>query len=124
MSGGALQDIWSVLLLHGIACSWRVDMSAEKQSLRWVVEKWFGSELRARIRLLRTAQPLQAQYRCVRVEAASQSGPLSIVFFRHGDGSWYVFPPEDKRPAIGVPGHARVSSNFRSGAKAGAVLVA
>ncbi|CAE6843623.1 hypothetical protein [Paraburkholderia domus] len=97
-------------------------MSADKQSLRWIIEKWFGSELRARIYLMRTAQSLRARCRCVRVEAPSQSGPLSILFFRHEDGSWYVFPPEEKRPEIGVAGHAPASSNFSIGKQGGAVL--
>ena len=38
--------------------------------------------------------------RCVRVETEQPGGLLSIVFFRHDDGSWNVFPPAMERPAM------------------------
>lgn len=77
-------------------------MSTSKQSLRWVVEKWFGSNLSASIRLTRAKESWRKPCRCVRVEAVFGSDPFSILFFRHDDGSWYVFPPEERRLEIGV----------------------
>lgn len=85
-------------------------MSTVNQSLRWVVEKWFGADLSASIRLTRDGRSRQRQCRCVRVEAARRSGPFSILFFRHEDGSWYVFPPRGNRPEIGIARHAKASS--------------
>jgi hypothetical protein len=38
--------------------------------------------------------------RFVRVEALRPTGLLSIIFFRHDDGTWNVFPPSMPRPAI------------------------
>ena len=98
-------------------------MSTVNQSLRWVIEKWFGADLSACIRLTRAGQSCQRQCRCVRVEAARQSGPFSILFFRHEDGSWYVFPPGGNRPAIGIARHAAASSpNMFVGARSHLVM--
>jgi len=35
--------------------------------------------------------------RYVRVEAVRPTGVLALLFFRHDDGSWQVFPPEEIR---------------------------
>ncbi|WP_234825198.1 hypothetical protein [Cupriavidus necator] len=32
----------------------------------------------------------------VQVEVEQASGALSLLFFRHADGSWCVFPPCDR----------------------------
>ncbi|MEZ2305311.1 hypothetical protein AB6809_01560 [Paraburkholderia sp. RCC_158] len=39
--------------------------------------------------------------RCVCVEAQREAGALTLFFFRHGDGLWHVFPP-DERPAMRI----------------------
>jgi hypothetical protein len=39
-----------------------------------------------------------ARYVCI--EAEHPGGPLAIIFFRHDDGTWNVFPPQAKRPSM------------------------
>ncbi|OAJ53493.1 hypothetical protein A6V36_28755 [Paraburkholderia ginsengiterrae] len=41
-----------------------------------------------------------SRVRNVRLEGLISSGPLTIIFFRHGSGSWDVFPPVPEAPAI------------------------
>ncbi|WP_154678205.1 hypothetical protein [Paraburkholderia nodosa] len=33
--------------------------------------------------------------------AARASGTLAIMFFRHGDGPWFVYSPESRQPVMG-----------------------
>jgi hypothetical protein len=40
--------------------------------------------------------------RYVRVEAMHRSRPLAIIFFRHNDGSWCVFPPDGERLSMNI----------------------
>ncbi|WP_167368802.1 hypothetical protein [Paraburkholderia tuberum] len=48
-----------------------------------------------------TIIPLHALVeRYVWLEGAISSRPLTIVFFRHGKGSWDVFPPVEQAPAM------------------------
>jgi hypothetical protein len=28
------------------------------------------------------------------------NGPIAIIFFRHDDGTWNVFPPQARRPSM------------------------
>lgn len=62
-------------------------------SLRALVEKWLSpSEANpARVACFRH---LANRKGClVQVESMHPTRRLSIAFFRHGDGAWYVFPP-------------------------------
>lgn len=36
------------------------------------------------------------------VKTSHPSGELEIVFFRHGDGSWFAFPADNNRPTMSV----------------------
>ncbi|MDW9247733.1 hypothetical protein C7S13_4746 [Burkholderia cepacia] len=38
--------------------------------------------------------------RCVCVESRRDADPVALYFFRHGDGSWCVFPPMSDRQAF------------------------
>lgn len=60
--------------------------------LRMVVDKWLAPTPGTSIRVERIAAGIQGTQR-VRVELEGPRGTLSLVFFRHGDGAWYVFPP-------------------------------
>ncbi|RKE36356.1 hypothetical protein B0G76_2527 [Paraburkholderia sp. BL23I1N1] len=40
--------------------------------------------------------------RCVRVDALRREGAVALLFFRHDDGAWRVFPPDVQRPAMRV----------------------
>ena len=73
-------------------------MSGECKSLRVFIEDWFGSG-----ELFTITRPDRAKTlpcRAVKVEVARSSGPLAIVFFRHSDGSWCVYPPRIVRPTM------------------------
>ncbi|REE07491.1 hypothetical protein B0G71_8004 [Paraburkholderia sp. BL27I4N3] len=77
-------------------------MSSNAISLRNVIEKWLAPTPASPIRLTRVRHAIPGPLRCVRAEALLASGPLAILFFQHGDGSWCVFPPESHRPTLGV----------------------
>ncbi|WP_321928698.1 hypothetical protein [Paraburkholderia guartelaensis] len=77
-------------------------MKTAERSLRLLVEKWIGTSPERRPRVTGFGYCRQRAWRYVRVEAANSSGVLSILFFRHEDGSWCVFPPERRRPAMRV----------------------
>jgi hypothetical protein len=72
-------------------------MKSAEVCLRSVVEKWFAA---APIRVTRFKCSGMGHSRSVRVEARSSSKALSIIFFKHDDGAWRVFPPDGRRPAM------------------------
>jgi hypothetical protein len=71
-------------------------------SLRLLVEKWFGSTPTMPVRVTRFGRLPSTRRRYVCVEIFRPTGTLAIYFFLHDDGTWWVFPPEIKRPAMGV----------------------
>ncbi|MEX3941836.1 hypothetical protein AB4Y44_20200 [Paraburkholderia sp. BR10937] len=75
-------------------------MSTSERSLRVQVEKWLGVDAASRTQVTRFCRSSLNPWRCVRVEIARASGALSIVFFRHEDGSWCVFPPTCRHPVM------------------------
>ena len=75
-------------------------MRIREGSLRVLVEKWIGQDLIRSARFTRFRRSRQKPWRHVCVETTRPAGAIAIVFFRHDDGSWYVFPPDAKRPAI------------------------
>ncbi|AUT74545.1 hypothetical protein SAMN05446935_4852 [Burkholderia sp. YR290] len=83
-------------------------MSFREGSLRSVVEKWFGAGSNARARVTRSRHIRCKQWRCVRVEATRSAGTLELIFFRHADGSWCVFPPDTRRLTMDVSKLAQV----------------
>ena len=75
-------------------------MSLSRTSLRTLVEKWIGAA--NGIRVTEFIHGRDDQYRFVRVEGPANDCPLAFIFFRHADGSWCVFPPERRRPAMNL----------------------
>jgi hypothetical protein len=71
-------------------------MNSQCTSLRALVNDWFGQG--ERFRVTRPDRSRTMPWRVVRVEVLRSSGALAIVFFRHGDGSWCVYPPPMLRP--------------------------
>lgn len=69
-------------------------MNSAGFSLRVVVEKWFAA---TPVRVTRFKRTRISQSRFVRVETRSPSSPVSILFFKHEDGAWRVFPPDARR---------------------------
>jgi hypothetical protein len=77
-------------------------MIVRERSLRSVVESWLGANPESRIRVTRFGHSRGSLWRYVCVESARENGAMAIVFFRHDDGSWCVFPPAPRRPAMGA----------------------
>jgi len=77
-------------------------MSTRERSLSVLVEKWLGQDLMGNARVTRFSQSRHKPWRSVCVETTQPAGSIAIVFFRHDDGSWCVFPPDAKRPEMGV----------------------
>ena len=75
-------------------------MNATEKSLHWIVDKWLAPTPSMPARITQIQHDRSQPHRFVRVEALRPSGLLSIIFFRHDDGSWNVFPPASKRPAL------------------------
>ncbi|MDK2662173.1 hypothetical protein QOS04_37510 [Cupriavidus sp. LEh21] len=74
-------------------------MGAER-SLRSMVDKWLAPAVANPPRIVCIGRMRDCQNRFVRVECDHLTGTRSIVFFRHGDGSWHVFPPMTRRAAL------------------------
>ena len=75
-------------------------MSLSGTSLRALVDKWIG--MANGVRVTQFIHGRTGQYRFVRVEGPADDYPIAFVFFRHGDGSWCVFPPERRRPVMNL----------------------
>ncbi|SMG55405.1 hypothetical protein [Paraburkholderia susongensis] len=73
-------------------------MAAAEKTLHWAVDKWLAPTPSMPARVVRFCHRTSQRYVCV--EALKPEGLLSIFFFRHGDGSWNVFPPQARRPAM------------------------
>lgn len=76
-------------------------MIGQQKSLRRVVESWLGPHDAEHFRVTRSSHTRRKLCRYVLVEVTHQEGTLAIVFFRHADGSWCVFPPPPRRPVMG-----------------------
>lgn len=66
-------------------------MRSQTTSLRFLVNDWFGKD--ENFRVSRPVRSPERPWRAVRVEVMRSSAALAIIFFRHGDGSWCVYPP-------------------------------
>jgi hypothetical protein len=75
-------------------------MDNGERSLRGLVDKWIGLSPLTPGRVFRMSRKDAREARCVCVEVRRASGPLSLMFFQHGDGSWCVFPPTANRPTL------------------------
>ncbi|CAB3793863.1 hypothetical protein LMG28688_03827 [Paraburkholderia caffeinitolerans] len=87
-------------------------MSRRERSLRVLAEKWLGEAGAKTARVTRFRHSTRRSWRYVCVEAQQPGGPFSILFFRHDDGSWCVFPPSRQRPVMGA---AQRSDERRTG---------
>jgi hypothetical protein len=75
-------------------------MSTGGQSLRWLIDKWFGLASESTYRLTRSPRAQSSCGRCICLEATGTRGALRIFFFRLDDGSWSVNPPAPKKPTF------------------------
>jgi hypothetical protein len=77
-------------------------MEKAERSLRFMVEKWLVMAPWVSVRVTRGRRARSNQMRYVCVEAVQSPDTFAIYLFRHGDGSWDVFPPDAKRPGMSV----------------------
>ncbi|TFE41722.1 hypothetical protein E2553_34295 [Paraburkholderia dipogonis] len=75
-------------------------MDGSAVSLRSMINKWLAPTSASPIRLTRISCVTPRPMRCVRAECMGASGSLTIIFFRHDNGSWCVFPPASTRPSL------------------------
>ncbi|EYS97647.1 hypothetical protein CF68_07785 [Cupriavidus sp. SK-4] len=67
-------------------------MGIGAMSLRGLMQKWLGPDAVERARITRMRDDASPRG-YVQVEVERPSGALCLMFFRHADGSWCVFPP-------------------------------
>jgi hypothetical protein len=67
--------------------------NVNEQSLRFQVEKWLALAPAISVRVTEFSRTRLGGRRYVCVETSSPEGARALYFFRHDDGSWYVFPP-------------------------------
>jgi hypothetical protein len=77
-------------------------MACCEKSLRAMVEHWLAPALAEAVRVKRFSHRWSGQGRYVCVETVRTGKSVEMFFFRHRDGSWYIFPPSLERPAMRV----------------------
>ncbi len=75
-------------------------MDSGEGSLRRLIDKWVGQAPWTDGRIFRISHTDACKARCICVEIPRASGLLSLMFFQHDDGSWWVFPPAAHRPSL------------------------
>jgi hypothetical protein len=76
------------------------DMYAGERSLRVLVDKWIGPGVPMTARVMEFSRTRSDRRRYVRVGTFRRDECFAIVFFRHDDGSWNVFPPGTDMPTM------------------------
>ncbi len=79
-------------------------MRRKSRSLRAMADKWLFLRPDTQVHVTRIAQGARKHRSCVNVSAVGAVGESGMFFFRHDDGGWYIFPPGEARPALGVEG--------------------
>jgi hypothetical protein len=75
-------------------------MQSIENSLHWAVDKWLAPTPEHPARVVRLCRSHATGSRYVCIEAMLANGPIAIIFFRHDDGTWNVFPPQARRPSM------------------------
>jgi hypothetical protein len=75
-------------------------MNGSDISLHALVEKWLAPTLSMPARVTQFGRTVSTHLRYVRLEGGPATIPVTIIFFRHDDGSWSVFPPTAARPQM------------------------
>jgi hypothetical protein len=71
--------------------------NVNERSLRFQVEKWLAPGPTIPVHVTEFSRTRWARRRYVCVETALPGGLRALLFFRHDDGCWYVFPPTADR---------------------------
>lgn len=74
-------------------------MQSSEYSLRQLVEKWPKPAAATPVHVMEFGRLRASQTRVVRIEATG-TVKRAMYFFRHGDGAWYVFPPDVIHPKM------------------------
>ena len=75
-------------------------MDSGEKCLRTLVDKWFGPSAVVTIRVMEFSRTRTDRRRYVRIGAVCAHKDVTIVFFRHDDGSWNVFPAKTNSPVM------------------------
>jgi hypothetical protein len=75
-------------------------MNGNYISLGALVDKWLAPSQSRPARVTCMGRLIATHGRYVRLEGCTSTRTLTIVFFRHDDGSWCVFPPARTSPAM------------------------
>jgi hypothetical protein len=71
-------------------------------SLRTQVDKWLAPGVSTPVRVTEFGRTRFGGRRYVRVETSLPFGSRALLFFRHDDGCWCVFPPASDRPRLTI----------------------
>ena len=77
-------------------------MNEHRTSLRSLVDKWLAPTPSTPGCVTHFGHIASLHLRYARLVGGAATAPRAIVFFRHDDGSWYVFPPLQVRPAMSL----------------------
>ena len=69
-------------------------------SLQQNVDKWFSPSQRDQIRVTRFRQSTTGGQSGVIVRLLGATDTIELLFFRHGDGTWRLFPASVTRPMM------------------------
>jgi len=77
-------------------------MAATEHSLRELIEKWLGATSAGPMRILLMRRSRIGGTRCLHIQAQRSADTVTLLFFRHENGNWQVFPPEAAQPAMRI----------------------
>jgi hypothetical protein len=78
-------------------------MSFREASLKELVHKWLGDERDTAPKVTDFSHTRHKPWRYVCVKATRATGTISFIFFRYDDGSWGLFPPDQRRVTLQHP---------------------
>ncbi|RKE39611.1 hypothetical protein B0G76_6047 [Paraburkholderia sp. BL23I1N1] len=81
-------------------------MQNDVSSLRRLIDKWLGHCCDGTVQVIGFSRTSSNRRRYIRVGVGHSDSFLAITFFRHGDGSWNVYPPRREAPMMGTSSFA------------------
>jgi hypothetical protein len=80
----------------------RKRMKFGEGSLHSLVDKWLHPTDASPARVIGSGRTALARVRFVCLEIERNDRPIALLFFRHVDGTWHIFPQERGRPTMRV----------------------
>ncbi|CAE6734008.1 hypothetical protein R69927_01962 [Paraburkholderia domus] len=71
-----------------------------ESSLRKLIDKWLGHCGTRTVQVIEFSRTSSNRSRYIRIGGGCSDSLLAITFFRHGDGSWNVYPPRQEAPMM------------------------